>query len=219
MNLVVPPAWRLVAVEVRAFDRARPLNRLGRATFAAATGLAVVAFHRRVHPSGRAICLLGPRPGRIAAVIGGVLVVLAVVAALSPVAAATVLAATSLLALPSAVRAVIGLPEAAALRRASPPGRHVYLHSLASTKPGDGAELVRMVTAEADEKGWSIVLDAGSVALVRYYERFGFQARSRPVRAPHGGERVRMWRPALEPGCTNENAHNNTNNTNEKGRP
>jgi hypothetical protein len=222
MNLVVPPAWRLVGVEVRAFDRARPLGWFGRAAFAAGTGLALVAFHRRVHPSGRAMCLLGPCPGRIAAVIGGVLVVLAVVAALSPVAAGTVLVAISLLALPSAVRAVRGLPATAALRHASPPGRHVYLHSLASTKPGDGAELLRMVTAEADDKGWSIVLDAGNVALVGYYERFGFQARCRPVRGPNGGQRVRMWRPAPEPGRVNKNTNKNTyndNDTKEKRRP
>jgi hypothetical protein len=211
MSLVVPSAWRLVGVEVQAFDRARPLSWFGRIAFAGATGLALVAFHRRVHPSGRAMCLLGPRPGRIAAATAGVLLALAAVTVLSPVGAGAVLAVTALLALPSAVRAVRGLPAAAALRRASPPGHHVYLHSLASTKPGDGAELLRMVTGEADDKGWSIVLDAGSLGLVRYYERFGFQARCGPVLAPGGGQRVRMWRPACPPSranCANTN-HNN----------
>jgi hypothetical protein len=71
----------------------------------------------------------------------------------------------------------------------------VFLHSLASTQPGAGAELVRSVTDEADQKGWTISLEAASEELAHYYECLGFQAQGVPVPVPGGGRHVSMCRP------------------------
>jgi predicted N-acetyltransferase YhbS len=81
------------------------------------------------------------------------------------------------------------------LGRTGPPGhRHqVYVHSVASTRPGAGAELMASLAGEADQKGWLLFLDAGNEELGTYYSRFGF-ARAGAVRMPDGTVRVRMWR-------------------------
>jgi hypothetical protein len=120
---------------------------------------------------------------------------LVAVGAASRPAAAALLAAIAVLSLPSALKATIELPAQLRLRRAPASGRHVYLHSLASVEPGAGAELMRLVAREADEKGWSLVLDAGNEQLARYYRRFGFVAPRGDAPAPAADRRVRMWRP------------------------
>jgi len=81
------------------------------------------------------------------------------------------------------------------LCRLGPRGRRrrVYVHSVASTRPGAGAELMTSLAGEADQKGWLLVLDAGNERLGTYYSRFGF-ARGGAVKMPDGNLRVRMWR-------------------------
>ena len=76
------------------------------------------------------------------------------------------------------------------LERLTPPGQHRYLHSLASTLPGAGAELLRELTGEADRKGWSLSLDASNEKLVGYYAKFGFTALGAAVTMPDGSRRV-----------------------------
>ena len=185
----------LVGVEVRAFGRARPAGWFGRLTLTLGSSVALFAFERRIHPSGGAVCLLGARPGRVALGIGGFWVALVAVGGASRPAAAALLAAIAVLSLPSALRATIELPAQLRLRRATPSGRRVYLHSLASVEPGAGAELMRLVAREADEKGWSLVLDAGNQELARYYRRFGFVAPWGDAPPPAPSRRVHMWRP------------------------
>jgi hypothetical protein len=98
-----------------------------------------------------------------------------------------------LLLAPLAVRGTVMLPATVRLRRTGPPGRHLYVHSVASTRPGAGAELLASLATEADQKGWSLVLDADNKKLETYYVRFGF-ARSGRTGMPARAGRVRMWR-------------------------
>jgi hypothetical protein len=60
-----------------------------------------------------------------------------------------------------------------ALRPAKP---YWLIVSMASTEPGQGAELLDQIGAEADRKGWVLVLEAATSGLVKYYARFGFVA-------------------------------------------
>lgn len=184
-----------MATELKAFSRARPMGTLGRAIFALETGLALTAYHRRAHRNGHALCLLGPRYGRVVMGAAGILLAVGILGALAPVVGEVVVAVVVVILLPSLARAVGDIPASLRLHRLSPPGRHVYLHSLASTQAGAGAELLRSVGEEADQKGWSIVLDADSEGLVAYYQRHGFTALGGPVPSPGGRRRVRMWRP------------------------
>jgi hypothetical protein len=97
--------------------------------------------------------------------------------------------------LPGSVATVRRFPEPHQPRRLSPGEKHIYVHSLASTLSGAGADLLRTLTREADEKDWLLVLDANNERLMRYYRDFGFEARGSAVRSPDGGGPVRMWRP------------------------
>ena len=101
--------------------------------------------------------------------------------------------------LPFAIGAVKARPGRKELAKLTPPGRHVYVHSVASQLPGAGAQLLRGLTQEANDKGWSLVLDASNERLVRYYEQFGFVVRGAGVRMPDGARHVRMWRPPVTP--------------------
>jgi hypothetical protein len=186
---------RLLRVEVMAFDRALPRTWGARIAFAGETSLTLWAYHRRVHPSGRAVCLLGLRPGRVGVVVAAFTLSIGAMGALAPMAAGAVCACIVAVLLPSAARAIGALPARSRLRQGSRPGPHVFLHSLASTQPGAGAELVRSVTDEADQKGWTISLEAASEELAHYYECLGFQAQGVPVPVPGGGRHVSMCRP------------------------
>jgi hypothetical protein len=195
--------WRLVRVELAAFSRFEDRSTFERLALApcrvVAVTTAMLAYDRRVHPSGRAVCLLGPRRARTAAGAIGALPAIGVVGAMAPV-LAEVLVGTFLLVvfLPLAVQAVRAWPANMQLGRFTPPVRHVYLHALASGEPGAGAKLLRSVVAEADAGGLALVLDADNGTLARYYGQSGFTPLGAPVRMPAGSYRVRMWRPAAQ---------------------
>jgi hypothetical protein len=157
--------------------------------------IALGAFDRRVHPSGQAVCLLAPRwPRLVLSTTGAVVIAGLIGAVLAPLGWA-LLVLTALVFLPLAVRATMALPAKRRLGRIGPPGRrrHIYVHSVASTRPGAGAELMTLLAGEADQKGWLLVLDAENENLGAYYLRFGF-ARGGAVSMPDGTVRVRMWR-------------------------
>jgi len=97
-----------------------------------------------------------------------------IIGALSPWAGGALLVLTASVFLPLAARATVALPATRRLHRIGPPGRYVYVHSVASTRPGAGAELLASLTVEADEKGWMLALDAGNETLGTYYSRLGF---------------------------------------------
>jgi hypothetical protein len=191
-----PSLWQLAGVEAQAFSRRNRRNAPVKVAFQAAMAIALGAFDRRVHPSGQAVCLLAPRWRRLVGPgLGGVVAAVLIGAAM-PLAGWLLLASTALVCLPSAVRATRALPARVRLGRIGPPGhRHgVYVHSVASTRPGAGAELMASLAGEADQKDWLLYLDADNEELATYYSRFGF-ARGAAVRMPDGTVRVRMWRP------------------------
>jgi hypothetical protein len=191
--------WRLVAVEVRAFGRRDKRNLAQRLAFVSAMALSMWAYRRRCDVSGQAVCLLEPRPLRLAGGFGGLAVVALALGATCPPVAWALVAGLASLCLPLAWPAVKALPANHRLRRMTPPGPRMYLHSLASTWPGSGAELMRSVVRDADATGKAIALDADNQKLARYYEAFGFRALGTAVTMPNGVSRVRMWRPPARP--------------------
>lgn len=198
-----PGFWRCLRVEATAF-RARK-RRDGIAGPArglaglAAIALALWAYERRASPNGRAVCLLGPRWPRLVAGGLGAILAAGVVGALCPVAAYLVVASISACLFPVVVRAVRAVPAGRSLPAMAPLGPHLYLHSLASTAPGAGAELVQLVSRETDAAGRALVLDAGNEKLLHYYEALGFRALGPWAPMPKGEARVRMWRPVGGP--------------------
>ncbi len=158
--------------------------------------LALAVYERRTHPSGRAVCLLRLRHPRLIAFVAAlVLAIIGVGLLLAPAGIALAIVIVGLL-LPGSLDAIRARAGKSRLERLMPPGQHRYLHSLASTLPGAGADLLRELTGEADRKGWSLSLDANNERLVGYYVKFGFTALGPAVPMPDGSCRVRMWRPA-----------------------
>ncbi len=194
--------WHLAGVQSRAFGgpNSTPLRQLPRRT---AVLLTLAVYERRTHPSGQAVCLLGLRRGRFWGGVAALALLICAAGALSTYAGAALAVAVVALLLPRSVGALRALGGRGRLRTLTPPGCCVYVHSVASARPGAGAELLRRLTHEADGKGWSLVLDASNEKLVGYYAKFGFAARGLAVRMPDGSRRVRMWRPptAVELGC------------------
>lgn len=190
-----PSLWQLAQVEARAFRGAGGRPVLSRIAFIAAALVALVAFERRVHSSGQAVCLLAPRWARVGLSLTGAVALAGVIGAVLPIVGWALLVLTALVFLPLAVRAMKALPAKAQLSRLGPRRgrRRVYVHSVASTRPGAGAELMTALADEADKKRWVLVLDAANERLGTYYSRFGF-ARGGAVKMPDGALRVRMWR-------------------------
>ena len=186
----------LAGVMASAFDRVEPRGPLGRLGRRAHVLVALFGYRRRVHESGRALCLVGLRWGRVIATTAVLVVVAVVASAISEIAAVTLVVVVASMLLPLGFAAAWALPARARLSRQTPPGRHRYVHSLASTRRGAGADVLRAVCVEADVKHWSLVLDAGSEQLVGYYEAFGFLPCGSAVRMPRGRFHVRMVRPS-----------------------
>jgi hypothetical protein len=155
--------------------------------------IALGAFDRRVHASGQALCLLAPKWLRVVVLTTAAAVLAGLIGVLLPPLGWALSAVVVVVFVPLAARAAVALPATTRLHRMRPTGRHVYVHSLASTRPGAGAELLSALAREADQKGLLLVLDAGNEGLETYYVRFGF-ARAGAVRMPDGTRRVRMWR-------------------------
>jgi len=153
------------------------MGRLERLVFAAQCAMALWLFERRCHPQGTAVCLLSPRPGRIALCAVAIVAAAVALGTISPLADVVVAAAVCASCLPTIPRAVRALPSRRWRHRASPPRPYLYLHSLASTKAGSGAELVRSVCAEADVRGTTLVLEAANQELVGYYSKLGFRTK------------------------------------------
>ncbi len=190
-----PSLWQLSEVEAQAFGRGHHRRVPAKVAFRAAMVVALGAFERRVHPSGQAVCLLAPRWRRVVGCSLGAVVCAALIGAVVPVLGWVMLALSALVSLPFAARAARALPARVRLGRTGPsPGRRaVYVHSVASTRPGAGADLLTSLADEADEAGWWLYLDADNGDLAAYYSRFGFSWAG-AVRMPNGTVRARMWR-------------------------
>jgi len=190
--------WRLARVETVAFSRYHRPNLAGRGCLLAGMLAALVLCERRVHPSGRAVCLLGMRRGRLVGGVGGFVVAAMMLGAFAPVVAEACLGIVAAVFARGALSALRNLPGKARLGRAKPPGPCRYLHSVASTLPGAGAELLRVLGDEADEKGWWLLTEASSERLASYYGAFGFCRLGLAVVMSDGSEHVRMWRPPVK---------------------
>jgi hypothetical protein len=191
-----PSLWHLADVEARAFGAKDDDRKVCRFRSKMAIFLSLTVYERRTHPSGQAVCLLSLRRTRFCTTVAGAVVLILAAAVISPYAGVALAAAIIVLLAPGAVRAGRALGAESRLRRLSPPGPHVYLHSLASTSPGAGADLLRQLALEADNKRWSLLLDASNERLSKYYENFGFLSLGPAVQMPDGSSHRRMWRPA-----------------------
>jgi hypothetical protein len=187
-------AWKLAGVEARAFcprGRAAILRQIPLRT---TMFLALTVYERRTHPSGQAVCLLGLRRVRLCVGLASLVLLICVAGAISPYAGGTLALILIALLLPGSIGGVRRFPERRHLGRLTPPKKHIFVHSLASTLPGAGADLLGTLTREADERGWPLVLDADNERLTRYYADFGFVALATAIRTPDGSGPVRMWR-------------------------
>jgi hypothetical protein len=188
--------WHLAGVQASAFNRANGLGRRAPLTLRLSMFLALAVYERRTHPSGQAVCLLRLHHCRLTAFVAALVLGVIGVGLLLPYAGIALASLIVALLLPRSFDALRARSGKSQLERLMPPGQHRYLHSLASTLPGGGAELLREVTGEADRKGWTLSLDASNEKLVGYYAKFGFSALGLAVTMADGSCHVRMWRPA-----------------------
>ena len=188
--------WQLAGVQAAAFSVAN--RRAKTRQFHLRTGMffALTVYDCRAHPSGQAVCLLGLRKGRFTVLVAGLVPLIATAGVLSPYAGSALAAFVIAFLMPGVVGAFRGRAANHQLKKLTPPGRHVYMHSLASTLPGAGAALLRELIREKDRNGCSLALDASNEKLAAYYARFGFFAQGDAVRMPDGTRHTRMWRPA-----------------------
>lgn len=191
--------WHLAGVQAYAFTSANSRSKRRQFTLRTTMFFALAVYERRTHPSGRAVCLLGVRHSRFMACTIGLALLVAGAGVFSPFAGTGLAIVMVGLLLPRCVGTVHARSGKRQLGRLTPPGQHVYVHSLASTLPGAGAELLRTVIREADSKGRPVVLDASNEKLAGYYGNLGFCALGPAVRMPDGICHVRMWRPAGAP--------------------
>jgi hypothetical protein len=195
--------WHLAGIEACAFTCRGSTTKARLVRLRWTMFVSLVVYERRTHPSGRAVCLLRPRHGRFVGGTFALVLTVALMGVASPLAGTALAGAVVALLLPRCAGSVRAHSAKRLLERLTPSGRNVYLHSVASTLPGAGAELLWAVNREADAKGWYLVLDAANEKLTEYYETLGFCALGRPVRMPDHSYRVRMWRP---PGATEGSA-------------
>ena len=165
--------------------------------------VSIATAERRVHPGGDAFCLLSTRSRRgevMAALVGAVLSVpIILLVAFLPVLFWLVVLTLAVLLSPSALLSLKTRRLRERLAASAPSGPLIGIHTVTSSFPGHGAELMNQVSEEADLAGWSLVLDAANERLSDYYGRFGFQACGEGVVMPWGERVIRMVRrPSLE---------------------
>lgn len=185
---------RFVAIEVKAFGDARGMGALRRAGFALVMVMAAALYERRSSRDEDAACLLGCS-WRAVLPVAGLIAGIWLLGTQSRQAAQTVLVCMLVVA---AVMALVGarrLPALVRLHQQAPPVRCLYVHCLASRRPGAGAGLLQDLARESDRSGVPLLLDAGNARLKQYYRQFGFVATGTPVAFRRGQERTRMWRP------------------------
>jgi hypothetical protein len=196
------PLWHIAGVAVDAFadqpqTRAQwPVAR--RLCLRMVLTCSVFAGTVRTNPAGSALCLLSGVPGRPRWK-GPLLTVLLFLVASALVAAVSLIfwVVAGLVAGffgPQWVLSVRSRRARRVLIHGSPRDPYVGVHTVASVAPGEGRKLLLELNAEADEKGWTLVLDAANSALAGYYAGLGYTAIAGPVRMPWNESVVRMCR-------------------------
>jgi hypothetical protein len=188
-------AFSLARVVVGAFGRFERHGALGAWQLWVGALAGLWLYERRVHTSGKAVCLLGMRRRSVAFGTVALVVVAGLLGATSALAVEGLAVVVVLTFLPFAWRGVREMPARVRLSAVTPAGPNIYLHSFASVERGAGAELLRQVCKDADDAGAPLALDASAPRLVEYYRTFGFLVCGNPVRFPDGNELQRMWRP------------------------
>ena len=178
--------WKLAGVQAAAFSSANTRANTKKFHLRTSMLLALTVYDCRAHPSGQAVCLLGLRKGRFIVLVGGLMLFIAAAGVLSPYAGSALAALVLGFLMPGVVGAFRAGAANNRLKKLTPSGCYVYVHSLASTLPGAGAALLRELIREKDENGCSLALDASNEKLATYYARFGFVAQGEAVRMPDG---------------------------------
>lgn len=168
-------AWDMAGVQARAFGSRAGKSRLGETRMRLAIWIVTLTHERREHPDGTAVCLLGPKAVRIAILLIATVLASLFVGDVGAEGGMALVLAVSWIMGPSAVRYGKRLLRSAGPHSCGIPGGTVIVHSLASIRRGAGAELMVMLTDEADRRGWMLSLEADGEELVQYYERFGFR--------------------------------------------
>lgn len=202
-------SWALAGVEADAFantPQVRAQLRLWRhGCLRVGMWLILLVCDRRVNEDATALCLFAPltfrKQVRALARLGALgLVVTAGAVAIAlvwPPLVWLLALGFLLLVTPCARSGWANRRAKAALESFGPDGPAIYVHSVARVpgpeEKGAGARVMQALTAEAEEKGWRLVLDAGDRKLVDYYRRFGFEPAGEPVSLTWGTA-VRMVR-------------------------
>lgn len=189
--------WALAGVEADAFSPRRRTGAFRHLKTRLIMLVALFGFERRTHQSGLAVCLLDAKPARLLLAAGGLACLVVLVCGASAPAGLALLGVVVCIFGPALARNSRLPGNCWPVARRGLGAGSVYLHSLASARPGAGAELMQQVAAEADREQLTLVLDADNEILVLYYEQFGFSRRA-PAYDLGGARRssigTRMWR-------------------------
>ena len=197
-----PSIWQLTRLGLQAF-RDQPQTRMQWPIFRSLCLrvlliVSVSTAERRVHPDGDAFCLLTTRSRRGEAVTAFAAAALAapiiLLVAFLPIVFWLVVLALAVLLTPSGILSARTHRYRERLAASAPAGPLVGIHTVTSSVRGHGAELMDMVTREADSSSWTLVLDAANDRLADYYSRFGFQPCGEGVVMPWGERVIRMVR-------------------------
>lgn len=197
-----PGIWALATVATAAFQ-GQPQTRLQwplarRTCLRFMITLSILLADRRVHPSGRALCLLvrskNDHAGRAVALALSGLVVLGGLVLLAPWAFWAVAIAAAVLLGPQLLVSLRAHSARGQLAGTDLKGQCVGVHTVSSVLPGAGRQLMQSLNEEADRKGWVLMLDAANEPLAAYYAGLGYVAVSDPVPMPWGESTVRMMR-------------------------
>ena len=199
-----PGRWRLAGVMTAAFADQPQFAGIRRWLLRLVFWVQLWLGDYRADPDGAAVCSVGTRsPVVKAKAIAAATVVLGILGGLIVTASITWpvvvgLVGVDVLYWPLARRSLRGIGVRRQLARARPVGA-VLVHTVASRQPGAGRALLDQVNAEADRRGWTLVLDAANERLASYYSELGFTPSGAPVRMPTDELCVPMVRyPRLE---------------------
>ena len=160
--------------------------------------LSILTSDVRVDSEELAFCLLS-RPSIRRDLLAGGLVAAALAALAGMVVAVPILfwivvTMILVLVLPSLRLSLMANRAHTVLAQSSPVKPYVGVHTVTSTRKGAGRQLMTDLGREADQKGWTLVLDAANEALADYYADLGFSRLCEPVLMPWGERAVRMSR-------------------------
>lgn len=216
-----PRLWALAGVEAAAFaGKPQSLGShwpvLRRPVVRGEMWVTLLCCERRVSEFGLSLLMLNPRSGWAWLRVVARLVVLALVVVPMMFLVSAVLFALwqPLVFLPVVALLLVVAPlgwsgfrnrRGRAELKSFGPGRpSVFVHSVARVltpeAKGAGETVMRALTAEADEKGWRLVLDAGHENLVRYYRQFGFGPIGHPVEMTWGTVERMVRQPGVDHG-------------------